>query len=116
MSLENLTLKDLGKLTEMLSNKSQPDSYNEDNGKIKIVILQGGWVMIGRFYQDEHYCTLKDGYTIRQWGTSEGLGELAEKGALEKTILDKNPEVKFHELTVVAALLCDEKAWKKHFK
>ena len=113
MSLDNLTLKDLSKLTNMLNSDTETDT--SDNGKIKIVILQRGWVMIGRFYQEGPYCKLLDGYTIRRWGTSEGLGELAEKGAQGNTILDKNPEVKFHELTVIASLLCDEKAWKKYF-
>lgn len=90
---------------------------NKDNGKIKIVILQCGWIMIGNFYQEDTRCELHNSYTIRRWGTTKGLGQLAKDGATDETILDANNlPVDFHELTIIASLLCDEEAWREHFK
>ena len=86
----------------------------EFKGNIKIVILQRGWIMIGRFERNGSDCKLHNSYTIRRWGTKNGLGELAEKGKQNETLLDKNNGVvEFDYLTVVASLSCSEEAWKK---
>jgi len=85
---------------------------NVEKGNIKIVILQRGWAMIGRFERNGSDCILHDSYVIRRWGTTEGLGELAEKGKRENTKLDKNYRpVQFDYLTVVATLDCKEDVW-----
>ena len=80
-------------------------------GDIQIVILQRGFVFVGAFEQDGPNCTLRNAYNVRRWGTTAGLGELAEKGPLTNTKLDKAGTVQFHELTVVARLSCDQEAW-----
>ncbi len=85
---------------------------NEES-TIKIVILQRGWVMVGRFQKDGSDCTLTNAYVIRRWGTSNGLGELAENGPLSETILDKTGIVKFDYLTVIATIDCIENKWSK---
>lgn len=82
---------------------------------IKIVILQRGWVFIGKFSQEGQNCKLENAHNIRRWGTSEGLGELALKGKQSETKLDKVGTVSFHELTTVAVLDCDENVWKSEF-
>lgn len=78
---------------------------------MRIVILQRGWVMVGKFSQEGSQCCLKDAFVIRKWGTTKGLGELALNGPTDKTILDPIPETKFHELTVIATLQCEESKW-----
>lgn len=83
------------------------------NSNIKIVILQRGWVAVGRFSRKENDCELTDAYFIRRWGTSYGLGELAIEGKQSETILDKAGKVEFDYLTVIAAIDCDEKVWSK---
>jgi hypothetical protein len=85
----------------------------QESSPIKIVILQRGWVMIGRFNRVGSDCTLTNAYVIRRWGTSKGLGELAEEGEKRETILDKAGIVKFDYLTVVATIDCDESKWSK---
>jgi hypothetical protein len=94
-----------------LKNKDQVEN-NSENGKIKIVILQRGWVAIGRFYREGNDCTLKDAYWIRRWGTDKGLGQLAIKGKQSNTILDKTGTIHFDYLTVVALINCEERLWK----
>lgn len=80
---------------------------------IKIAILQRGWVFVGKFSQKGSKCTLTDAYNIRRWGTTKGLGELAENGPTADTKIDKINDVSFHELTAVALIDCDEKVWRK---
>ena len=87
--------------------KQQP----ETTGAIRIVILQRGWVMIGRFTKDGPQCRLENASVVRIWGTSKGLGELATKGPLPNTKLDPCPPVEFHELTIVQTMECVEEVW-----
>lgn len=83
------------------------------NSDIKIVVLQRGWVMIGRYSIDGDIVTLENAYVIRQWGTTKGLGELALDGKQSSTKLDKAGHVEFHILTVVATVNCDDSKWDK---
>lgn len=80
---------------------------------VKIVILQRGWVYVGRFLQKGERCQLTDAKCIRQWGTTKGLGQLVP-GPTDETILDPAGTVTFHELTSVAILDVEEKGWAKH--
>lgn len=80
-------------------------------GPIKIIILPRGWNMVGRFSQDGPHCKLENAAVIRRWGTTKGLGELAEKGPLKDTTLDPCGTVEIHELTIIAAMNCKESVW-----
>lgn len=83
--------------------------------EIKILILQRGWVMVGRLSRLGNDCTLRDASVIRTWGTSRGLGEISEGGPTENTVLDKcGGDVEFDYLTVVAAISCNQAAWITH--
>lgn len=81
---------------------------------VRIVILQRGWVFVGR------YTKLKNGerildhaQCIRAWGTTKGLGEL-RNGPTPSTRLDPSGTVRFHYLTEVGTLDAEESAWQKH--
>ena len=54
---------------------------------VRIVILQRGWVAVGRFSQDGSACVLEQASIIRKWGTEKGLGQLVS-GPLANTTLD----------------------------
>ena len=87
-------------------------SYVEPAGDFKIVILQRGWVMIGRLERNGSECKLHDASVIRCWGTTKGLGELAKDGPQENTKVDPcNGLVEFDYLTVVATISADESKW-----
>jgi hypothetical protein len=78
---------------------------------IKIVVLQRGWVAIGRYEaksDTEHI--LADASVIRVWGTTQGLGQLAS-GPTSKTVLDKAGTVRFNPLTTVLVIDAEESAW-----
>ena len=87
----------------------------ESKGDIKIVILQRGWCMVGRFERNGSDCKLHNASVIRAWGTSKGLGEIAKDGPTSNTKLDPTTGlVEFDYLTVVASISCEESAWSKH--
>jgi hypothetical protein len=96
------------------SHAEQFREQQDVKGDIKIVILQRGWVMIGRFERKGSDCTLHNAYNVRRWGTERGLGELAYEGKKEKTVLDKcYGVVQFDYLTVIATIDCREEKWEK---
>lgn len=88
-------------------------SEEPKDSNIKIVILQRGWVVVGRWSQDGDMCKLDNAYTIRTWGTSSGLGQLALEGKQSSTKLDKAGHVEFHILTTVAIMNAREDVWDK---
>ena len=82
------------------------------NNDIRIVILQRGWVMVGRYKRNDQYVSLENAAVIRSWGTTKGLGELASNGPIKgKTTLDPVPTVEFHTLTEVANIRCNIANW-----
>lgn len=85
----------------------------EFDGPIKIVILQRGWVMVGRFERNGSDCRLHNASVIRVWGTTRGLGELAANGPIpNKTTLDRTHGlVEFDSLTIVATISVSEEKW-----
>jgi hypothetical protein len=97
----------------LLENDNEESDFLVGGSKIKIVILQRGWVFVGKFSKEGSTCKLTDAYNIRTWGTTKGLGELAESGTTSSTKMDKVNDVQFHELTSVAILDVDDKVWSK---
>jgi hypothetical protein len=112
MKLDDLTLGEAREIASLLGSKS---GKCVADGGVKIVVLQRGWVAVGRYSQSGNDCRLDDAAIIRTWGTSKGLTELV-KGPVEgKTVLDKSSlPIRFHELTVVLTLDCEESGWKKY--
>ena len=81
-------------------------------GYLKIVILQRGWVMVGKLERNGSDCTLHNASNIRRWGTTKGLGEIAVGGPTKDTVLDKcYGEVQFDYLTIIASISCKEEKW-----
>lgn len=80
--------------------------------KRQIVILNRGWVVVGEYSEKGDECTLNEASIIRVWGTTKGLGELAENGPLTNTKLDSCPNIHFHKMTMVARMDINEIAWK----
>ena len=77
----------------------------------RIVIGQRGWVWVGRWSQDGETVTLTDAKTIRVWGTTKGLGELAVSGPTSKTMLDQTGTIRLHILGVVASFDTKVTTW-----
>jgi hypothetical protein len=83
--------------------------------KKQIVILQRGWVAVGNYSVVKDECVLTDAAVIRTWGTTKGLGELAESGPLTATKIDRCPDMRFHPMTVIARMDVNEVAWSDKY-
>ena len=83
---------------------------------IRIVILQRGWVVVGRYLKSGSEVTLDGGSVIRTWGTEKGIGEIAFDGPKTNTKLDPIPQAKFHELTEIASIKCNADKWKNYVR
>ena len=91
------------------------DSIKSPNflSPIKIVVLQRGWVYVGRFERNGNDCKLINAHCIRTWGTTKGLAELVN-GVTSKTILDKcEGAVEFDWLTVIHTISVNETKWQQ---
>lgn len=111
MNIDTLTVGELKEITKLAYMTKTKSHRTEDWGR-QIVILQRGWVMVGKMKKTGHQCVLEDAAVIRRWGTTNGLPELADCGPLSETKLEKTKmPVRFHYMTVIATLECSSK-WK----
>lgn len=106
-------MEKLDLIKAILGTESQDTPTLESGSKWKIVVLQRGWVFVGKFSQEGSKCTLTDAKNIRTWGTTKGLGELASDGPTSSTKLDPVNDVSFHALTTVVMIDCNDSVWKK---
>jgi hypothetical protein len=87
------------------------ESKVEYTGEIKIVILQRGWIYVGRFERSGNDCKLHNAYNVRSWGTTKGLPELVN-GVTPSTKLDKcEGVVEFDWLTVIHTITVNQSKW-----
>lgn len=87
------------------------ESTPRANGNLKIVVLDRGWVVVGRVWYSDGWTIVEGASVIRNWGTTRGLGEIAEGGPTETTILDKCPTVRAR--TVILEMDCEADKWSK---
>jgi hypothetical protein len=80
-------------------------------GDLRIVILQRGWVVVGRVATVDGEVVISDASVVRKWGTTRGLGEIASGGPTSKTVLDPCCDVRVHPLAIVAQMQCEEGRW-----
>lgn len=78
---------------------------------MRIVVLDRGWVVVGNVSHIDGWTIIEDASVIRNWGTTKGLGEIAENGPTEKTVLDKCPTVRAR--TVIMEMDCEASKWLK---
>ena len=79
---------------------------------VQILVLNRGWIAIGNVSEKKSKTIIQNASIIRKWGTTEGLGELAIKGKLEDTVLDKCPDITVETCNVVLTINCDQNKWK----
>lgn len=80
--------------------------------ELKIVVLQRGYIVVGMVSQSGTTVTVSRGSFVRRWGTTKGLGELANSGPLENTKLDPcHGPIEVHERDVVFRLACNRERW-----
>ncbi len=72
-----------------------------------ILVLTQGFVFVGELDESEAgYLVLHKAKNLREWGTTEGLGELAVKGPTKNTKADPCGTVRAPRHSVVFTLPC----------
>lgn len=115
MDINQLTVGQLKELTR-LACVTKRKTKREVNHGMQIAVLQRGWVFIGLVNQvgDDYF--LNEGACIRRWGTTKGLGELANNGPTPNTELEPVPEIRFHEAGKVLLITVNEDKWAGKIK
>ena len=76
----------------------------------QIVVLDRGFVYVGRVKWQYNIWTITDAKCIRKWGTTKGLGELVN-GPTPETILDTVGTVHVPEHSLIHLIDVVESAW-----
>ena len=84
--------------------------------EIKILVLQRGWVVVGKITREGSQVVFTGGHVVRRWGTTEGIGQLARLGPQDNTVLDRLDIGQCHELAIVAEIDCEVQAWSRHIR
>ncbi len=96
-------------IERILNGGTEPQTQCEFGTVHKIVVCQRGFVYAGDVSQDGEYLTIENAVNVRRWGTTRGLGELAEKGNQPETKADPSGTVRVHRLAVVSMIDCKGK-------
>ena len=77
-----------------------------------IVIADRGWVYVGAVEHDGEWCVITDAKNLRRWGTSSGLGELAESGPTSETSMDAYGTVRIPSHAVICMIDTEAGKWE----
>lgn len=113
MNIDELTTGELKQLRALL--KQQPVEKPSNNGELRIVVLDRGWVVIGLLYRNGDECRLERAKIIRRWGTTRGLGQLATGGPTRETVLDDAGTIRFTNPVGLPQLDVDASKWAEHY-
>lgn len=78
---------------------------------LMIAVLDRGFVYVGRCSLDGGFLTVTEARCVRRWGTSGGLGELAQKGPQSGTKLDDACTVRAPMTALIHLIDCDPAGW-----
>src|SRR5208337_1531535 len=113
ISLDELTLGQIKQIQALLPpENSVPKTV--DHG-IKIVVLDRGFVYVGKVSTDSDWCYIYEAKNIRVWGTTKGLGELAKDGPLGATKMDDCGDVQAPLRAVIHLMTAEASKWSKQF-
>lgn len=86
----------------------------QDFGPIKIVVLERGFVYVGRVESDiADDITIRGARSLIRWGTTEHLGQLVN-GPLPNTKLGSSCTVQVRRGQVIHMIEVNNDAWNKH--
>jgi hypothetical protein len=91
--------------TEHVTAAAPPDA------PLQIVILDRGFVLVGKVRIDGDWIETTDAKMIRRWGTTKGLGELALGGPTAQTKLDPMGSVRSPLRALIGLVSCEASKW-----
>lgn len=90
------------------------------NDQLYIFVMERGFVLVGTCTQSKEdylFWTLTQCGSVRRWGTTKGLGQLANEGPKSETIIDAEPDgTEISKKATYRRIPCNMKAWAKYLK
>lgn len=77
----------------------------------QIVILDRGFVLVGDARVDGDWVITENASVVRVWGTTRGLGEIAQNGPTRKTVLDPIGTVRSPLRALIGLVACEATKW-----
>ena len=108
VNIDDLTIGQVKELTAMVSWEEQKREYG-----LAIVVVDRGFVYVGDVTVANQWCEIREAKNIRQWGTTQGLGELVLNGPLANTKLDQCGDLDIPLRAVISIHPCRESLWGK---
>ena len=96
----------VAKIETLLASKTEPIT-----GDVQLVVLDRGFVYVGRVKIEGDFCIIRQAQNIRVWGTTNGLGELVS-GPTKSTKVDLVGTVRAPLRAVISLIDTKEGAWK----
>lgn len=81
---------------------------------LMLIVLDRGWVFVGRVTEGPSQITIDDAGCVRFWGTTKGIGQLASEGPLSATKIDPAPRIVAPGRAVIFLMACNEERWKNY--
>lgn len=81
----NIEISELATLLGGTQQQGRP----QITGPQQIVVLDRGWIFVGTARYIDGGISVENARCIRIWGTTRGIGQLAEEGPTEHTKLDQ---------------------------
>lgn len=80
---------------------------------LEIIVLHGGWVIMGEREVEGDQVTVTQCKIVRRWGTTWGLGEIAADGPTAATILDNAGTTRHQIAAEILRFECNAEAWRE---
>ena len=88
-----------------------------DEGTLQIVAMMHGWVQIDTVVQvTDSFVVFKDAFVLRQWGTKNGLGQIAPGPTDETEIDPTNGDIVAPINSIVFCIAADAEGWAPTFR
>jgi hypothetical protein len=114
--MNDLSIETLCKLADVLKGDAPIAIPSQPRG-FRIVVLDRGFVYVGKVSVSDDWCTIIEARNIRYWGTDEthpGLGWLAANGPTEKSKVDVVGTVHAPMRAVISIIDAREDKWNSH--
>jgi hypothetical protein len=86
-------------------------------GSLQIVAMMHGWVQIATVAQvAENFVVFRDAFVLRQWGTKNGLGQIAPGPTDETEIDPTNGDIVAPLSSIVFCIAADAEGWAPTFR
>ena len=108
IDINNLTIGQAKELAAMFAPFGNPQELNEG---LCICVMDKGFIYVGNLTIANGIVTIADAKNIRRWGTTNGLGQLAEQGAQADTKLDEYGTVRSLQSELKHWIKCKVSAW-----